>query len=146
MTQAQVPGYPFGTDLNMVYTPDGSGDLDPGMGETSGRTLLVQRCVRRVTTPRGSVVGCPNDCLDLRSFLRAGALTSSTNAIQIAYQQEMQKEQGILSPQVAVTFNVAQQLLTVSFSMQSSYGPLNLTFQLTPTTIAVLLNGLPVGF
>ena len=147
MTQSvQVPGYPFGADLNMVVNADGSGDLDPGMGETSGRTLFVQRCVRRVTTPRGSCVDAPNDCLDLRSFLRSGALTTSATQIQIAYQAEMAKEQGCLSAAVSVAYDVRASSLTVTMALTSSYGPLSLTFALSPAGITVLLDGLPVGF
>jgi hypothetical protein len=142
----QVPGFPFGTDLSMTISADGTGDLDPGMAETSGRTLFAQRCVRRVTTSRGSCVDAPNDCLDIRSFLRAGALTSTATQIQVAYQAEMTKEQGCLSATVSVAFNRATSVLTISMALTSSYGPLSLTFALSPAGITVLLDGLPVGF
>jgi hypothetical protein len=141
-----VPGYPFGTDLNQVTLSDGSIDLDPGMGETSGRTLFVQRCIRRVTAWRGSVVDAPNDCLDLRSFLRTGAMAQSAGQIQSAFQAEMMKEAGVTSAQVGVTFSVSTSTLTIQMQLGSSYGPLQLTFALSPGNITILLDGLPVGF
>jgi hypothetical protein len=150
----QVPGYPFGTDLNCIMQSDGSIDLDPGMGEVSGRTLLVQRVMRRVTTPRGSVVDAPNDCVDLRNVLRAGVLASTPTNLQIQLQQELQKEQGVSSPQVGVKYVQQTSTLTITMSMQSSYGPLNMTFTITGSSagsvnssnISVILNGLPVNF
>jgi hypothetical protein len=135
---------PFGTDLATVMLPDGSIDLDPGMSEVTGRPLLIQRCLRRVTTPRGSVVDCPNDCIDIRNYLRAGATTATPSNIQIQLQKEFLKEQGVTSAQVTVTF--VNSTLTIVAALQSSYGPLTLTFNLDAANIVVLVDGLPVNF
>ena len=134
----------YGTDLAQVTQPDGSIDLDPGMSEVTGLPLFVQRCVRRLTTPRGSVVDCPNDCIDLRSFMRGNALTSTPANLQIQVQREMVKEQGVLSCVAGVTYQ--SETLTVSMQLTTAFGPLTLTLALSPSTIAVILNGLPVGF
>jgi hypothetical protein len=140
-----VTGFlPFGTDLATVMLPDGSIDLDPGMSEVTGRPLLIQRCLRRVTTPRGSVVDAPNDCVDLRSYLRAGATTATPSNIQVQLQKEFLKEQGVTSAKVGVTF--VNSTLTITASLASSYGPLDLTFNLSAANITVLVDGLPINF
>lgn len=141
-----IPGYPWGTDLNQVTQPDGSIDLDPGMGEILGRTLFVQRCIRRVTTPRGSVVDCPNDCYDIRSFMRGSVQAAPNATIQGILQPEMLKEQGVISCQVGVKYALATTTLLITMALGSSYGPLSLTFGLSPGNIEILLDGLPVGF
>lgn len=137
---------PFGTDLGQVFATNGAIDLDPSMGETSGRTLLVQRCLRRLTTPRGSVVNAPNDCLDLRGYIRAGVLAATPQQLQALIQREMLKEQGVTSAAVGVSYVMQTATLTVTMSLGSSYGPLALTLTLSPSTITVLVNGLPLGF
>ena len=137
---------PFGTDLATVMASDGSIDLDPGMSEVSGRAALVQRCMRRVTTPRGSVIDSPNDCVDIRGFIRAGVLASSPANIQIQLQKEFAKEQGVINAQVGVTYTAAIATLRIAINLQSSYGPLSFTFILTATTAQVLVDNLPVNF
>lgn len=137
---------PFGTDLATIMQPDGSIDLDPGMSEVTGRALLVQRCLRRVTTPRGSVIDSPNDCVDIRNYLRGNATTTTPANIQIQLQKEFAKEQGLTSAAVGVSFNTATGVLSITANLQSSYGPLTLTFNLSASNIAVLVDGLPVNF
>ena len=137
---------PFGTDLATVMASDGSIDLDPGMAEVSGRAALVQRCMRRVTTPRGSVIDSPNDCVDIRGFIRAGVLASTPTNIQIQLQKEFAKEQGVTNVAVGVTYTTQTATLRIAINLTSSYGPLSLTFILTATTAKVLVDGLPVNF
>jgi hypothetical protein len=144
MTQP-IPN-PFGTDLATIMQPDGSIDLDPGMSEVGGRAALIQRCCRRITTPRGSVIDSPNDCVDIRAFVRAGVLASTPTNLQIQLQKEFAKEQGVISAAVGVNYNMQTSTLTVTINLTSSYGPLSLTFMLTAGNIALLVDGLPVNF
>jgi hypothetical protein len=146
MSPSGVPQLPFGTDLATVMQPDGSIDLDPGMSEVTGRSLLIQRVMRRVTTPRGSVVDAPNDCIDIRNYVRAGVLASTPGNIQIQLQKEFLKDQGITSAAVGVTYVDAIGKLSITASLGSSYGPLQLTFNLTAGNVQVLVAGLPVNF
>ena len=145
--------YPYGTDLACVLQADGSIDLDPGMGECSGPTLLVQRVIRRITTPRGSVVDCPNDCIDIRNYLRSGVLASTPTNLQIQLQQELAKEPGLTAVAVGVKYVIQTATLTITINATTSYGPLALIINLVgngaTTTIAninAILNSLPVGF
>jgi hypothetical protein len=146
MSPAGLPQLPYGTDLATVIQSDGSIDLDPGMSEVTGRALLVQRLMRRVTTPRGSVVDAPNDCIDIRGYVRAGVLASTPGNIQIQLQKEFLKDQGVVTAQVGVNYVVTTGTLTISANLSSSYGPLSLTFALTAGNVQVLVGGLPVNF
>lgn len=55
----------YGTDLSCVV------DLDAGLAEVTGNTLLAQALARRLITPRGGLLDDPNYGYDLTQFLNA---------------------------------------------------------------------------
>ena len=139
---------PFGTDLQSLPNPAANGqiDLDPGMLEGNGRTLLAQRLVRRQTTPTGSVIDCPNDCIDVRGWLSQGWTQQQMQAAAGQLQAELLKEQGVTA--VTVNFTLAGNpggaagtySLQIVEQFTSGYGPFSLTLTITNLTLAVLVN------
>lgn len=144
MTQP-LPNLPFGTDLATITASNGVGDLDVGMAEVTGRTLLAQRLARRLTTPRGSVIDAPNDCVDIRLFMSTVSTPQGISATQGSVQNELQKDQGVLSATVAVAYSIQTSIMSITIQVQSAYGPFSLTLAVSAVTISILVNGQPLS-
>lgn len=138
MTQG-VPN-PYGIDLQSLPNSQGVVDLDPGMIEGSGRMLLAQSLVRRFTTPRGSVIDAPNDCLDVRSFLSAGFTQAQINGLSGTLKAEAEKDERVVNADVQATYQPSTRALTITMAIQSGYGPFSLTLSLIngQVTVSVL--------
>ena len=135
-----------GTDLLCVVLGDGTQDLDAGGAEVGGVVAVVQRVVRRLTMTRGSCAGQPNDGLDVRAWLRSGVLTATTGQIQAAIQSELAREAAISAIAVGVAWVAATGALTLTIGFAVAGTAQALTFVLTSTTMAVLVNGLPASW
>jgi hypothetical protein len=133
---------PYGTDLGTFPNPAANGaiDLDPGMIECTGRTLLAQSLVRRQTTPTGSVIDCPNDCLDLRGWLSNGLTQSQIQAQAGVIKTELLKDERVLDAQVQLTYNFATQTLVIVENITSGYGPFSMTLTVNAVTVTVLMS------
>lgn len=135
MTQG-VPN-PYGIDLQSLPNGQGVIDLDPGMIEGSGRTLLAQSLVRRFTTPRGSVIDAPNDCIDIRSFLSQGFTQAQINELPGILKKEAEKDERVVDAQVQATYLQSTKALTITMSIQSGYGPFSLTLSVSSGQVTV---------
>jgi hypothetical protein len=137
---------PYGTDLGTYPNAAANGaiDLDLGMSEVTGRTLLAQSLVRRQTTPPGSVIDSPNDCLDVRGWVSAGATQQQLNALAGNLKSELLKDERVTAVTVTVSFNQATMTLTIDEQVTSSYGPFTLTLAVSQVTLSLLIeNGGP---
>ena len=156
MTQ---PVSPFGTDLLSLPNPDANGviDLDPGMLEGTGRQLLAQSLVRRQSTPTGSVIDCPNDCIDLRGWLSQGWTQQAMQAAAGSLKAELLKDERVTDVTITLTVGPnpggasGTNTLTIVEQFTSSYGPFTLTLNVSAVTIQALIadqgtygQGLPV--
>lgn len=132
---------PYGTDLGSFPNAAANGvlDVDLGMSEVSGRTLLSQSLVRRLTTPTGSVVDSPNDCVDIRGWVSSGVTQAELQNIAGNLKTEIEKDERVVAATVAVAFNSATQTLTITINVQSGYGPFSLTLTVANLTVSVLL-------
>jgi hypothetical protein len=133
MTQPNI----FGRDLASVWTATGP-DLDSGFTEATGIPVLIQRLIRRITTPHGSVQGCPNDCIDVRNYLGAGITNADAQAIQSQIQTEWLRDQGVLSVQVTAQYNSTTNTLIIKGSGMSADGPFSLTLEVSRVTVDIL--------
>src|SRR5271166_3825090 len=139
---------PFGTDLQSLPNPAANGqiDLDPAMLEGTGRILLSQRLVCRQTTPAGSVIDSPNDCIDVRGWVSQGWTQQQMQAAAGNLQTELLKEQGVTA--VTITFTLTGNpggasgtyQLQIVEQFTSGYGPFTLTLTVTNLTLSVLLS------
>ena len=138
MTQPVSPY--FGTDLQTVPNPAASGalDLDPGMVEGSGRVLLSQSIQRRLSTPTGSVVDSPNDCIDLRSWISQGWTQQQMQAAAGGLQAEILKDERVTGVAVSMVYNASTLTLAINVNLQSLYGPFSLTLGVTSVTVTQL--------
>ena len=140
MTQ---PIDPYGSDIGLFFGPTGVGDMDSGAAEVQGRAMLAQRILARLTTRRGTVIDCPNDCLDVRDMLRATNSLSIIAGYQGVIQAEVVKEQEVQAALVTVTYK--NERMTIVIAIQSGTGPFTLTLVVSAVTLEILMNGQPIG-
>ena len=133
----------WGSDLAMVLGSDGAWDMDPGGGSVAGVELVVQRAGRRITTVRGSCRAQPHRGLDVRSWLRSGVLTSTPARIQSELRAELLADPAITRADVGVQWDAATSTLTLTMRLTIGDSVQALVFRLTPSTINILVNGLP---
>jgi hypothetical protein len=123
----------FGTDLWCID------DFDPRMPDVTGRTVAIQRMVRRLFTPRGSTPDCPNDGIDVRDFLNLGSSLTAAQ-IQGIIAGELQKEDACLSALVTVTFAgpLSRRTMSVVVKGELSDGPFDLVLAVSSLTVELL--------
>jgi hypothetical protein len=135
-----TPTNAYGTDF---WIGGATLDADPSMRLVTGRDLLSQNLVCRFSTARGTVIDCPNDCLDLRDEISDGLTQSQLNALQGQIQQEALKDQRVQAISVTTTFDAATSTLTVVMNITSLYGPFQLVLQISDVTVQLLNANMP---
>jgi phage baseplate assembly protein W len=128
----------FGIDLATVWTANGP-DLDSGFTEARGINVLAQSLVRRLSTPHGSVAGCPNDCLDVRTLLGSGVSNADAQAIQAAVQNEIQRDARVMpASTVRASYNTATRKLSLVLRIVTAAGPFTMTLAVDSVTVELL--------
>ena len=124
MTQ---PNNPWGSDLWIGPNADGVLDLDPSGRVVTGLPVLIQSVIMRQTTPTGSLIGAPDECFDLRSFVSTGMTATQIQSLQSFITSQLLRDQRVTSAQVQANFNFGTSTLTVTEVIGSSLGPFTLT-------------------
>jgi hypothetical protein len=132
---------PWGSCLATLPNAQGVLDLTPDMQMATGRDVLAQSIIRRQTTPRGSVLVSPNDCIDIRSMLSQGMTLAQLQSLSDTIRVELLKDQRVNAAQVQINFNPLTNVTTITESIFSSTGPFTLTLTLSANTIAVVIKG-----
>lgn len=128
-------GDPFGRDLASFWGPQGP-DID--FNEVSGIDVLLQRIIRRISTPKGSVVGCPNDCIDVRTYLGAGITNADVQGIQAEIQTQILRDEAVLSCNVTSSYNTTTRALSVAIRGSSALGPFSMTLSVSAVSVQLL--------
>ena len=128
---------PYGTDLNVVIS-NSFVDLDPAMGEATGRAVLTNSLICRQTQPLGSNVQWPNDGIDLRNYVQLGMTPEQLAEVAGKIQNQLRRDQRVLDVNVQVRFNSSTSIMTVIETFQSGYGPFTLTLSVSSVTVALL--------
>jgi hypothetical protein len=135
----------YGTDLFLVINSNGTMDVDPTMRETSGFQVLAQSLVMRQFTPTGSLIGAPDECVDIRSWLSKGMTLSQVQQLGAVVQAQLLRDPRVKAAQVSGTFNTSTSTLTLTENITGSQGPFTLTISVSQLTVSALLNGVPLG-
>jgi len=138
MTQ---PGNIFGSCLATLPNAQGVIDLTTDMQVATGIAVLGQSLVRRQTTPRGSVLTSPNDCLDIRNLLSKGVSQSQVAALAQTIRSELLRDPRVIQAAVSISLDTTTGNAMISESITSSAGPFSLTLTLTSGNISVVLAG-----
>jgi hypothetical protein len=93
-------------------------DIDPALTVVSGTRCLAEALARRLTTPKGRLLGDPDYGHDLRQYLNAAIVDTAqiANAIEI----ECLKDERVQGVTASVTFDAATQTITASIIVKIS--------------------------
>ena len=138
VARAAVPPLGFGVDLDCVQ------DCTPYLTEVDpfSTRALGQALIRRITTPRGSVIDDQDYGLDIRSYLNRGVTVSDLNGIGGRIRGEMMKDDRVQNCEVTVTL---PSLRTLRVSCEvTPVSPFGNTFDLvfTVSDATLLINTL----
>jgi len=136
MTQ---PAPNYGVTLNMLMNGNGAIDIDPTGASVTGLAVLAQRLVLRQTTPLGSVIDVPNDCIDIQDLLSSGMTDAEIAQLPGQIQQELIKDQEVLAVVVSLTYTPSNSTMVITESIQSQQGPFSLTLTVTPSNVAFVI-------
>lgn len=102
---------------------------------TDPRTLIAQRLIRRLTTPRGGLAvigGNPNFGWDVRQYLLGRMSTAEQTQGEQQVKAECEKDEQVKS--VTCKFTFEDKKLTIGVQCLSAAGPFSLTVVLTNST------------
>jgi hypothetical protein len=93
-------------------------DIDPALTVVSGPRCLAEALARRLTTPKGRLLGDPDYGHDLRQYLNAAIVDTAqiANAIEI----ECLKDERVQGVTASVTFDAATQTITANIIVKIS--------------------------
>ena len=120
-------------------------DADPSMRTTTGRQLLIQSLLCRQTTPTGSVIDCPNDCINLIDYVSEGMTPTAIHQLFGTIQTELLKDQRVVSAFVTGDYSFQTSTLRINEAIQSSYGPFSLVLAVSNVSVTILNANLLAG-
>jgi hypothetical protein len=140
MTQS-IPGVtatnPYGQDFAIVLT-NGVLDFQPTMGLATGRALLAQSLICRQTTSVGSVLDCPNDCLDIRDWISEGMTPAQLSRLGQVVTNEILKDQRVTAANIKAAYNTANNQVILTEQIASGYGPFSFVLAVSNVTVQLL--------
>jgi hypothetical protein len=141
---------PYGIEFWMGFTPTPNGvftqlDADPSLRTTTGRYLLVQSLLCRQTSPRGSYIDCPNDCIDIRALVGAGMTPAAILQLYASIQSELLKDQRVTTAIVTGSYSYQTAGLTINEAITSAYGPFTMVLNVSSVTVTLLNANLLAG-
>lgn len=118
----------FGRDLSC------SDDCRLDMGEVTDLALLAEAVVRRLTTPRGMLLGDPDYGLDLRLFLSRGMTRVQREAIPGLIRQEILKDERIARVDVTIK-QLTGEVLDLLIRCDTGLGPFSLELSVSAARV-----------
>lgn len=126
----------FGLDLSCVF------DMDPMGATVTGRDLLSQALVRRITTPRGRLLSNPNYGYDVTGEINDDLSTQDVSTVASHMDQEFLKDERVVSSSTTATLT-SDGVLTTTTIIQDGAGPFPLVLQISSVSVTVLQTGVP---
>ncbi len=114
-------------------------DLTFSRTEVTGETMMAQAMLRRLTTPRGTLIESPDYGYDLRQFMKAS--TPPASVINSNVENEVLKDERVADVTVQTTFNEATGVLEISVVGFGAEGPFDLTIGISDVTVELLHTG-----
>lgn len=136
MSNAATSTQNYGRDFAVVSTSTGP-DIDFAH-LAAGVDVLANSLYCRLTTPHGSVIDSPNDCLDLRALLGAGLTQADMQSVQQRVQRECERDARVLGASVTATYNQASRVLSLVIRVATAQGPFSMTLSVSDLTVALI--------
>ena len=114
-------------------------DLTYARAEVTGETMMAQAILRRLTTPRGTLISYPDYGYDLRQFLKGP--TPAATIVNGNVENEVLKDERVADVTVETSFNEALERLEVSVVGFGAEGPFDLTIGISDVTVELLREG-----
>ena len=127
----------YGRDLRIVFLATGP-DLDPAMTEVTGIQLLAQSLVCRQMIVHGSIVGFPNDGIDVRAYLGKGIRPGGAQQIGQEVAAELQRDKRVFSATVVATFDQGGKTLRLVETINCALGPFTMTLVVSAVSVQLL--------
>jgi len=122
----------LGSDVAGVF------DVDATLSVATGLQALAESILRRVTTPRGSLIDAPTYGIDIRSFI-GEAVTASR--VEQELSEQVEEEEEVLSHHVTVTVDQRTSTMSIAIKAVASEGPFELTVEASELTLRAFFNG-----
>jgi phage baseplate assembly protein W len=100
----------YGSDISTFPDLDGTFTL------ITGTRVVCEAVARRLSTPRGSLLGAPDYGIDLRAYVNESMDADVLAGLQRSAKLEIAKDERIASVAVAASFDFASSTLTLNIS------------------------------
>lgn len=121
----------FGISLSCVS------DFTPDFAVVTGRRLLAEAAVRRITTPRGQLIDDPNYGIDVRDFVLDGLTPIQMRRIPGLIDAELQKDARINASTTTIQ-SFANGVMVLGVTLDPGDGPFSLVISVTQLTVDLL--------
>lgn len=123
----------YGRDLSCTTA------LDTAMREVSGDELMRQVILRRLITPKGSLLSDPNAItLDVRRYMSKDVDERELMAMRGAIHAAILDDERILSVKVSMGYDAGQRTATIGVKAIGARGPFSLTLAVSDVSVTVL--------
>lgn len=128
----------LGTDISTPAGTDGLPGMDPAFRTVSGRTALAQALLRRLTTPRGSLVGDAGYGCDVRAWANDALSPGDLRRLEARVADELRADERVDDVAVVVTFAADVLRIVVRVRPVDGSAPLRLTLAVSTVTAELL--------
>lgn len=125
----------FGKDISTFP------DLDRAMRLRSGRVVLAEALARRLETPRGGLFYDADYGLDVRAMLNDAMTENGLAAIEDAILSEILKDDRVENAEVAATFSMEEESLSVRIEVLAGEEPFPLVLKIDDVSAKILTVG-----
>jgi hypothetical protein len=104
--------------------------------ESSGRTQLIEACIRRICTNRTRLIDDPNYGINIEDYINDDINQRKIAMISSNIDQELQKDQRVFRSITKSTFNKG--ILTATITIIDNDGPFTLVLNISNVNITLL--------
>lgn len=119
----------FGSDIAGVF------DIDPTLSVVEGRPALAHALLRRITTPRGTLIGDPSYGYDVTGLIGS---TVPMSVVEQRVLEQILAEEGV--EDARVTAELVNDTVTITMHVVDSEGPFDLVLTSSQLTTAAFLD------
>lgn len=127
--------YPLGEDISGVRS------IDRALTVASGRRALAEAILRRLTTPRGGLVGSPAYGYDALDTIGASV---PAGVVEQRVLEQVLAEEEVEDARCSVAFDARLGSMTILVEVTEAGGPFELTLTSDQFTVSALVDGLPL--
>jgi hypothetical protein len=128
----------FGTDLAVAPDANGILDISPMLTYATGIQVLIQSLMCRQMCVKGSIVGAPNEGIDVRTYVRQGLTQEVLGKLPSVLQKELQRDERVKTATVTGGYDTARNTLTLNEVFETTLGPFSLTLEVSAVTVTLL--------